>query len=85
MTREELDALLAREPFVPFRMYVRPGKVFEVPFADVVRTQSRQAIVFIGMKQGTRQAKSFDSFPFDYIERIEERPSRGRGKRRKAS
>lgn len=85
MTREKLESFLSRDPFVPFRMFVRPGKVFDVPFANVVRTQTRQAIVFIGMKKGTRQAESFDSFPFDYIEKIEERPGRSASKRRKAS
>jgi hypothetical protein len=85
MKRDEFLQLWNRDPFVPFRMYVKPGKVFNVPFPEVARPMRDQVVVFIGMKQGTRQAKSFDSFPFDYIERIEERPSRGSGKRRKAS
>lgn len=85
MTRDELQQRLTGNPFVPFRMYVRPGKVFDVPFADVARILSHQLLVFVGMKQGTRQARSFDSFPFDHIERIEDLPTPGVGQRRKAS
>lgn len=85
MSRDEIQARLSRDPFVPFRLHVKPGKVFDVAFADVARVLSHQMLVFVGLKEGTRRAESFDSFPFDHIERIEDLPARGSGRRRKAS
>lgn len=85
MNRPELQQLLSRQPFVPFRIHLKNGKVFDVPFAEVAQALSHQVLILIGLKQGTRQAKSYESFPYDYIDRIEERPTRTGTKRRKAS
>ena len=84
MLKELVRAELARDPFVPLRLYLRNGATFDIPFRDVARILSFGLLVFIGLKRGTRQAQSYDRFAFDDIVRIEQRPARS-GRRRKAS
>ena len=74
MQKEQVRNELNREPFVPLRLYLTDGRKFDVPFRDVAHMLSYGLLVFIGMKEGTRQAKSYDRFGFDQIERIEQRP-----------
>jgi len=83
MLKQEVKDVLAQKPFVPLRIHLKDGRSFDVPFLDVVRLLSYGVLVFIGLKEGTRQARSYDRFPFDQIETIEQRPSARR--RKKAS
>jgi len=86
MEKELVRAELKREPFVPLRIRLTDGRKFDVPFRDVAHMLGYGVLVFIGMKEGTRQAKSYDRFGFDQIDRIEPLPGKKspRG-RRKAS
>ncbi len=84
ITKQGMMKLLAREPFVPFRVHLENGKRYDVPFREVGHVLSFGFLVFIGMKQGTRSAKGYDRFPFEKIIRIEENPAAVR-RRRKAS
>jgi len=83
MLKEQVKAELAREPFVPLRLHLRGGKTFDIPFRDVARMLSFGLLVFIGLKPGTRQASSYDRFAFENILRIEQRPMRNNGQRRR--
>ena len=83
MQKEEVRAELTRDPFVPLRLHFKDGKTFDIPFRDVAHMLGYGVLVFIGLKEGTHQAKSYDRFSFDDIVRIEHRPERGTGRRRK--
>lgn len=83
MLKEEVRAELTREPFVPLRLHLRSGKTFDVPFRDVAHMLGYGVLIFIGLKEGTHRAKSFDTVSFENIVRIEHRPARGTGGRRK--
>ena len=85
MLKEEIKTLLNRDPFVPLRLHLRNGKTFDVQFREVAHLLSFGLLVLIGLKQGTHQAKTYDRFAFDDIVRIEPRPMRGGGRRKKAS
>ena len=80
---EDVKAELTREPFLPFRLHLSDGPKFDVPFREVAHVVASGVLVFIGLKEGTHQAKGYDRFGFDHIIRIEHRPTRGGGKRRK--
>ena len=86
MLKEEVRAELTREPFVPLRLHLKNGAKFDVPFRDVAHMLGYGVLVFIGLKEGTHQAKSYDRFTFESIDRIEHLPQRGtRRGRKKAS
>jgi hypothetical protein len=86
MLIEEVRQELTREPFIPLRFHLRNGKKFDVPFRDVAHLLGYGVLIFIGLKQGTHQAKSYDRFGFDDIIRIEQlRRGKGGQRRRKAS
>lgn len=76
MLKEDVRAELARDPFVPLRFHLKGNKTFDVPFRDVAHMLHRGVLVFIGLKEGTRQAKGYDRFAFENILRIEQRPAR---------
>jgi hypothetical protein len=83
MLKEEIEAELGREPFVPLRLHLRNGKTFDIPFREVGHLLRSSLVVFIGLKEGTHQAKGHTEYVFEDILRIERRP--GRPRRRKAS
>lgn len=83
MTKDEVRTILTREPFTPFRIHLASGKQYDVDHRDVARFLGYGVLVFIGLKEGTHQAKGYDRFPFDHIVRIEDRP--GVRRRKKAS
>ena len=86
MRREEIEAELRRDPFVPLRLHLISGKKLEVPFQHVVVFQKSHVIVFKGVKApGSRVAKGYAVFGYDQIDRIERPPTRGGGRRKKAS
>ena len=84
MTKDEVQAELKRDPFVPLRLYLTNGKSFDVPFREVAQLLGNdQVLVLIGLKQGTHQARSYDTFSLANIARIEQRPDSRSGKGRK--
>jgi hypothetical protein len=83
MLKEEVRAELTRDPFVPLRLHLKGGRKFDVPFRDVAHMLGYGVLVFIGLKEGTHQAKAYDRFPFDHIIRIEKLRTGGAGRRRK--
>lgn len=83
MLKSEVKAELQREPFVPLRIHLTDGRHYDVPFREVAHLLGYGVLVFIGLKEGTHQAKSYDRFPFDHITRIEHRPARSSGRRRR--
>jgi hypothetical protein len=83
MLKEDVRAEITREPFVPLRLHLRNGKTFDVPFRDVAHMLGCGVLVFIGLKEGTHQAKTYDRFSFEDILRIEHRPPRGKAHRPK--
>jgi len=86
MQKEEVRAELTCEPFVPLRLHLKNGRTFDVPFRDVAHMLGYGVLVFIGLKEGTHQAKSYDRFIFNDIVRIEPLPKGGsKRKRKKAS
>ena len=85
MLKEDIQQILSREPFLPLRLHLADGRTFDVPFRDVARMLSYAVLVFIGMKEGSRQAKGYDRFSFDQITRIETLNARGGRRRKKAS
>jgi hypothetical protein len=85
MHKADVESILARDPFVPVRLHLSNGKTFDVPFRDVARVLSYAVLVFIGLKERTRQAKGYDRFTFEQIERIEELPHGKSRRRKKAS
>jgi hypothetical protein len=84
MQKEEVQSVIAHEPFEPYRIHLQNGKHYDVLHRDVARYLGYGVLVFIGLKEGTHSAKGYDRFGFDEIVRIEQRPSRG-GRRKKAS
>jgi hypothetical protein len=85
MRKEAIKSELGREPFVPLRLHMKDGTTFDVRFREMVYPMRDELLAFIGMKQGTRQAKRLAHYVYDDILRIE-RLSGNRGhRRRKAS
>jgi hypothetical protein len=87
MSRDQVEAELARDPFVPLRIHLSNGKKIKVPFREVAVVMGpRYMVVFIGAKRGTHLAKGHTTVDFESIVRIEQlRSGRGRLRRRKAS
>ena len=84
MHKEDIRVELNRQPFIPLRLHLKNGKMFDVPFREVAHIVFSGLLVLIGLKEGTRSAKGYDRFAFEEIVRIESRPAAGR-KRKKAS
>lgn len=82
MTRDEVHDVLTREPFVPLRLHLAGRKTFDITFPEMARLVRGGLLVFIGMKPGTRQARSYDVFGFESIERIEPRVIAGNRRKR---
>lgn len=86
MVKEDVNAEMTRDPFIPFRVHLRDGRKLSVRFPESAHLFNWGMLVFIGMKKGTRTAKSYDRFPYDYITKIEQlRPPKSRERRKKAS
>jgi hypothetical protein len=86
MVKEDINSEMTRDPFVPFRVHLRDGRKISVPFPEIAHLFNWGMLVFIGMKKGTRTAKSYDRFPYDHIVKIEKlRPPRTGQRRKKAS
>ncbi|MBC7783152.1 MAG: hypothetical protein H7144_04870 [Burkholderiales bacterium] len=85
MLKKDVKALITREPFVPYRIYLQDGRLFDVPFREVAHFLSFGVLVFIGMKQGSRRAENYDRFAFENISRIEDTSSMRSARRKKAS
>jgi hypothetical protein len=86
MIKQDVHAQLTREPFAPLRIHLTDGRAFDVPFKDVAHLLGYGVLVLIGLKEGTHQAKAYDRFFFEQIDRIEPLPPRARRRpRRRAS
>lgn len=72
MTKEDVEAILDREPFKPFRIRVVNGKYYDVLHRRAARFLGYGVLVFIGMKEGSCQAEGYDRFSFDQISAIED-------------
>ena len=81
MLKEQVQTMLERDPFVPLRIHLQDGRKFDVSHRDAARFLGYGVLVFIGLEEGSRQAKGYDRFPFERIERIEELPAGGRPRR----
>lgn len=83
MQREELEARVRREPFVPLWLHLPKRRKFDVPFNHVIVFRETDIILFKGVKKvGSRVAKGYEVIPYDRIVRIE--PHRGgSGRQRK--
>jgi hypothetical protein len=83
---DDVEAGLARTPFIPFRFHLKDGRTIDVPHPDVAHMLSYGVVVLLGLKEGTHEAEGYDRFPYDAITRIEPRPRKGgSSRRRKAS
>ncbi len=85
MLKEEVKAIMEREPFKPFAFHLTNGTKYKVKDPLGARFLGYAVLYFIGHKVGTNQAKSYDRFPFEQIERIEDLNNGGGRKRKKAS
>jgi len=86
MLKEEIEAELAREPFVPLRLYLRNGKKLPIPVREAALVMKDDMLVVIGAKPQTHQAKGYLTFDFDQVVRIEQlRGGKDGQGRRKAS
>jgi len=86
MTRDELRAELARDPFQQFKLVLNDKRRLEVPYAHVVVFVVDGVLVFKGISSPeSRVAKSFEFLTLDKIAGIERGRSGGRPRRRKAS
>ena len=82
MLKEDVKAIMDRDPFKPFAFRLVNGKRYKVTSPEAAVFLGYAVLFFIGHKAGTRQAKGYDRFTFEQIEQIEEL-SKGGGRRRK--
>ena len=86
MRREDIESALNQYPFVPVRLRLTDERVLDVPFKHVTVFQKSGLILFHGVKnEGSRVATGYEVLPYDRIDRIEHRPGRAGGRRKKAS
>jgi hypothetical protein len=86
MSKEQIKAELAREPFVPLRFFLKNGKKLHVPVREAALLMKYDMLVVIGAEPETHQAKGYLTFDFDDVVRIEQlRRGKGGQRRRKAS
>ena len=71
MHRQEVEAELLREPFVPFRLHVTKRRRYVVTERRAAHVLGSSLLVLIGLEPGRAKAKGFDTFAFDAIEWIE--------------
>ena len=85
MIREQIEAAVSREPFVPFRIYLTGRRRLVVPFRHVIVFRKSSLMLFKGVKkEGSHVATGYEELQYDQIERIE--PQGGnQQRRRKAS
>lgn len=83
MHREELEAQVRREPFVPLWLHVSERRKLDVPFNHVIVFRTTDIILFKGVKKaGSRVAKTYEVIPYDRIVRVEQHRG-GTGRRTK--
>jgi hypothetical protein len=86
MSKDQIKAELARDPFVPLRLHLRNGKKLQVPVREAAHVMKHDMLVVIGAKPQTHQAKGYLTFDFDDVVRIEQlRGGEGGPRRKKAS
>lgn len=86
MRRQDVEAELSRNPFVPLRLHVTKSRKYEITERRAAHVLGSSLLVLIGLKPGTAKAKGFDTFPFEAVERIEPlKTKRREGGRRKSA
>jgi hypothetical protein len=86
MSKDQIEAELARDPFVPLRLHLRSGKTINIPFREVAHVMGRDMLLLKGANLRTHQAKGYLTFDFEDVIRIEHlRGGKGGQRRRKAS
>lgn len=75
MRREDLEAMMLREPFVPFCVYLSDRRRFNVPFSHVMIFRSKEIILFTGVKDAAvRVARGYQVIPYERITGVSKRP-----------
>ncbi len=73
MLREKLDSLLRRRPFLPFRVHVKDGRIYEVPYRGMTLLAEQYIKIGIPITKGHHPICDHTEFvPLELIERIEE-------------
>ncbi len=85
MRRQEVEAELSREPFVPLRLHVTRSRKYVVAERRAAHVLGSDLLVLIGLKPGSVKAKGFDTFPFEAIERVEPLGRKTTGGKRKSA
>jgi hypothetical protein len=71
MTENELIAELDKEPFLPFRLHMVSGKVFDVLAPNAAHPLKNSLLILRNPILGTRRAEGYDVISYQNIERIE--------------
>lgn len=71
MRKEDVEAELTREPFVPVRLHLTKGRKYDIAERRAAHMLGYGVLVLIGLKAGSVRAKGYDRFGFDAVERIE--------------
>jgi hypothetical protein len=73
MIREKLQTLVRRRPFVPFRVHLRDGRVFEVPFRGMTLLAQNYIKIGIPISEGPQPLCDHTEYvPLRLIDRVEE-------------
>jgi hypothetical protein len=75
VTKEEITSQFSRQPFSPLRLVLKDGRKYDVLFAEAARIAADRVMLFIGAKQGTRQAERCEHISYESITAIEPLPS----------
>jgi hypothetical protein len=68
MSKDEIEAELGSEPFVPLRLHLSDGRKIEVPFKHVIVFLRYGIIVFKGVKKaGSHVAKGYEVIAYDKV------------------
>lgn len=86
MLKDEVKAVLRREPFAPLEVRTSDGRRLDVPFQHVAVVMTDGLLVFHGVKdERSRVAKGYDFIAYDRIEKIEPQQAQGDAQPKKAS
>lgn len=83
MSKDEIKAELARDPFVPLRLHLKNGKIVSIPFREATHVMRDDMLVLKGANLRTHRAKGYLTFAFEDVIRIEQLRGGGGGQRRR--
>ncbi len=73
MIRAKLDALVRRRPFVPFRVHLTDGRVFDVPYRGMTLVAQGYVKIGIPITDGPHPICDHTEYvPLKLIDRIED-------------